>query len=145
MKKQQNAKKPLLVTDVKQGNQSQKQKTINMKLNIKKELPNVAGLAIGGIATGYVNKFVPISNPKIKAAVPMVLGLLLSGQKGIAGNIGKGMIATGAANLAAGFGIGAVDSTVIGEVTMEDIEGIDSTMIGGVSNDTEAGYYSTNI
>lgn len=116
-----------------------------MKFNLKKQLPDAAGLAVGGIATGYVNKFVPIANPKIKAAVPVVLGLLLAGQKGILSNIGKGMIAVGAANFASGMGIGAVDNTIIGEVTEEDLAGIeDSAMLGGVSNDTEANYYGSN-
>lgn len=112
-----------------------------MKLNIKKMLPEIAGLGIGGIATGYVNKFVPISNPKIKAAVPLLLGVVLSGQKGIASNIGKGMIAAGAANLAAGFGIGAVDATVIGEVEVEALDGVDSTMLGATGDENE-NYYN---
>lgn len=112
-----------------------------MKLNIKKTLPDAAGLAVGGILTGYVNKFVPISNPKIKAGVPLLAGILLAGQKGIAGNIGRGMIAVGAANLASGFGIGAVDSTVIGEIELEDLSGVDSAIIGSVSNDSEEKYY----
>jgi hypothetical protein len=109
-----------------------------MKLNLKKQLPDVAGLALGGIGTGYLNKVVPIANPKIKAAIPLVVGLLLSGQKGIAGNVGKGMIAVGAANLAANFGIGAVDRTIIGEVEINDLPEVDNAMLG--SNDSESYY-----
>lgn len=112
-----------------------------MKFNIKKSLPDAAGLAVGGIATGYVNKFVPIANQKIKAAVPLVVGLLLAGQKGIAGNIGKGMIAVGAANLASGFGIGAVDNTIIGEVVIDDLDAVDSTMLSGTEGDSGERYY----
>ncbi len=115
-----------------------------MKLNIKKQLPDVLGLAIGGIATGYIDKVVPISNAKIKAAVPLILGVLLSGRSGVIGAAGKGMIAVGATKLAAGFGIGAVDSTIIGTVTMDDMNGVNDTMIGGdITNDSEAGYYTS--
>lgn len=112
-----------------------------MKLNLKKMLPEIAGLGIGGIATGYVNKLVPISNPKIKAAVPLLVGALISNQKGIAGNIGKGMIAAGVANLAAGFGIGAVDATVIGEVEVEALDGVDNAMLGATDGDDGQPYY----
>lgn len=104
-----------------------------MKLNIKKQLPVIAGLAAGGIATGYVNKLVPIENAKIKAGIPLVLGVLLSGQKGFMGNVGLGMITAGAVNLAGSFGIGAVDETIIGTtyIDEEDLSGVDTTILAG--------------
>lgn len=104
--------------------------------NIKKQLPEIAGLAIGGVATGYLDKVIPVQNDKIKAAAPLIVGVLLSGQKGMAGNIGKGMIAVGATKLAASFGIGAVDDTIIGEVEVDidDMNGVDDTMIGNDEN-----------
>jgi hypothetical protein len=109
-----------------------------MKLgNIKKQLPEVAGLAIGGIATGYLDKLIPIQNDKIKAAAPLIVGVLLSGQKGMTGNIGKGMIAVGATKLASSFGIGAVDETIIGDVVVDvdDLSGVDATMIGATERE----------
>ena len=99
-----------------------------MKFNIKKQAPEVVGLAVGGIGAGYVTKFVPVGNEKIKAAAPLLIGVLLSGQKGILGSIGKGMIAAGGANLAKTFGIGGVDTTtLIGEIDEFEIEGMDDT------------------
>lgn len=112
-----------------------------MKLNIKKTLPEAAGLAVGGIATGYIGKFIPIENQKIKSALPLVLGLVLAGQKGALGNVGRGMIAVGASNLAAGLGIGAVSSNIIGEVDLEDLEEVNSPMLSGTEGDGEERYY----
>jgi hypothetical protein len=97
-----------------------------MKLNIKKQAPEILGLAVGGIGAGYVTKLVPVGNEKIKAAAPLLIGVLLSGQKGILGSVGKGMIAAGGANLAKTFGIGGVDTTtLIGEIDEFEIEGMD--------------------
>lgn len=77
-----------------------------MKLNIKKQLPEVGGLVLGGAASGYVEKFIPIANPKVKTGGTIVLGLILSSQKGMLGNIGRGLIAGAGRNLPASFGIG---------------------------------------
>lgn len=98
-----------------------------MKLNIKKQMPEVLGLAVGSIGAGYVGKIVPIGNEKIKAALPLLAGIFLSGQKGMIGSVGKGMIAAGAANLAKTFGIGGVGpNTLIGEIDTFEVEGLDT-------------------
>lgn len=97
-----------------------------MKLNIKKQMPEVFGLSVGAIGSGYVTKLLPIGNEKIKAAAPLLLGIFLSQQKGIIGHAGKGMIAAGAANLAKSFGIGAVGPNVlIGEIDEFTVNGIE--------------------
>lgn len=112
-----------------------------MKLNLKKQLPEVVGIGAGAIGAGFITSKLPIANPKIKAAVPIVVGLLLSGKTGAMGNIGKGMIAAGAQQLASSMGIGAVDSTIIGEVSEYDLAGVNSTIIGSVRNDDSDAYY----
>jgi hypothetical protein len=97
-----------------------------MLKNIKKQAPEIIGLAVGGIGAGYVTKFVPVGNDRIKAAAPLLVGILLSGQKGILSSIGKGMIAAGGANLAKTFGIGGVsNSTLIGEIDTFESEPLD--------------------
>jgi hypothetical protein len=102
-----------------------------MKLNIKKQAPEVVGLAVGGIGAGYVTKLIPLGNDKLKAAVPLLVGIFLSGQKGIIGSVGKGMIAAGGANLARTFGIGGVGpSTLIGEIEefeVDNLSGVEFT------------------
>lgn len=109
-----------------------------MKLNLKKQAPEVLGLAVGGIGAGYVGKFLPIGNEKIKAAAPLILGVLLSGQKGILSAVGKGMIAAGGANLARTFGIGGTNApTLIGEIEDFEVSGIDDNVILG---NNEANY-----
>jgi hypothetical protein len=69
----------------------------------------------GAAAAAAVTKFVPIANEKVKAAVPLALGLFLP--KFIKGNVGQGlgagMVAVGGLKLAQSFGVlngvGAVD------------------------------------
>ena len=70
----------------------------------------------GAAAAAAVTKFVPIANDKIKAAVPLALGLFLP--KMIKGNVGQGlangMIAVGGLKLVQSFGVlngvGGVDA-----------------------------------
>lgn len=113
-----------------------------MKLNLKKQLPEVIGIGAGAVGAGFLTSKLPIANPKIKAAVPLVLGLVLSGKSGAIGNIGKGMIAAGAQQLASSLGIGAVDSTIIGQIDELDLSGVNSTIIGGTGrNDDSEAYY----
>lgn len=104
-----------------------------MKLNLKKQAPEVLGLTVGGIGASYVTKLIPLGNDRIKAAAPILVGLLLSGQKGILSAVGKGMIAAGGSNLARTFGIGGVgQSVMIGEIE-EDF--ISDDVIGNFSNE----------
>lgn len=83
-----------------------------MKLNLKKSVGQVPGLVVGGVAANYVGKLVPIENETIKSAAPLVVGILLLGQKGMLASVGAGMVAAGGANLAKSFGIG--DDTMDG-------------------------------
>lgn len=97
-----------------------------MKVNIKKQMPEVLGLSVGAIGASYVTKLVPVGNEKIKAALPLLAGIFLSGQKGMVGAVGKGMIAAGAQSLAKTFGIGGVGpNTLIGEIDTFEVEGLD--------------------
>ena len=108
-----------------------------MLKNIKKQAPEILGLTVGGIGAGYVTKFVPIGNDRLKAAAPLLVGILLSGQKGILASVGKGMIAAGGANLAKTFGIGGVGpSTLIGEIDTFETDGLD----GVEFSDTESNF-----
>lgn len=95
---------------------------------LKKQIMPAIGIAAGAVGGGFVTKFIPVQNDKIKAAAPLVLGLLLSGKKGIIGDVGRGMIASGAITLAQSFGIGAIDYPVmdLDEVDTLDIEGVEA-------------------
>ena len=113
-----------------------------MKLgNIKKQLVPAAGLVGGAVAAGYVTKFVPVANEKIKAAAPVVLGLLLMGQKGMVGSIGAGMLAGGGLKLAQSFGIGAIEDPIMAldydyDYDDDGVNGFDSP-VSGLQDDTE--------
>lgn len=94
-----------------------------MKLNLKKSVGQVPGLVVGGVAANYVGKLIPIENETVKSAAPLVLGILLLGQKGMLASVGAGMVSAGGANLAKSFGIG--DDTMDGyedyEISEDDI------------------------
>lgn len=77
-----------------------------MKLNLKKQLPEIAGLVGGGVAGNILINKLPFGNDKVKPAVVLGLGIFLSGRKDILGSVGKGMIVSGGNNLAKAFGIG---------------------------------------
>jgi len=77
---------------------------------------SVAYTIAGGVAAQLVTKFVPVANEKIKAAIPVAVGLLLPRfVKGSAGQgLANGMVAVGGIKLIQSFGvlngIGAVAS-----------------------------------
>lgn len=77
---------------------------------------SVAYTIAGGVAAQLVTKFVPLQNEKIKAAIPVALGLVLPRfVKGAAGQgLANGMVAVGGIKLIQSFGvlngIGAVAS-----------------------------------
>jgi hypothetical protein len=77
-----------------------------MKLNLKKQLPEIAGLVGGGVAGNILMNKLPFGNDKIRPAVVLGVGIFLSGRKDILGSVGKGMIVSGGNNLAKAFGIG---------------------------------------
>ena len=100
--------------------------------NLKKNVMPAVGLTVGAVGAGFVSKYVPIGNDKIKAAAPMLVGLFLMGKKGIIGDIGAGMIAGGGLKLAQSFGIGAMDEVV----DLEDIYGPgEDSPLNGPGND----------
>lgn len=77
---------------------------------------SVAYTIAGGVAAQLVSKYVPVANEKIKAAIPVAVGLFLPKfVKGAAGQgLANGMIAVGGIKLVQSFGvlngIGAVAS-----------------------------------
>lgn len=105
-----------------------------MKLNLKKSVGQVPGLVVGGVAANYVGKLIPIENETVKSAAPLVLGILLLGQKGMLASVGAGMVSAGGANLAKSFGIG--DDTSLDGYEDFNIDGTDDEEMSGVINDS---------
>lgn len=96
-----------------------------MKKPKKGALMTAVGVIGGAIAGKMVMNFVPIEDERIKAAVPLVAGFFIAGQKNeLAKGVGYGMMATGGMTLAAAFvpQIGEVLSEPISGPTMEDDE-----------------------
>lgn len=70
-------------------------------------LVNYGALGAGSIAAGIAGRVVPVQNPQIKAAIPVVVGVLLSRMKSEPVKfLGYGMISRGIGDLANSFGIG---------------------------------------
>jgi len=64
-------------------------------------------LGAGSIAAGLVGKVIPIANPQIKSAIPVIGGYFLSKMKSEPIKmLGFGMVAKGISDLANSFGIG---------------------------------------
>lgn len=94
--------------------------------NLQPTLVKAGGAIVGSMAA----KLIPFGNDKVKSGVVLLGGLLLSGSKGIVGQLGEGMAIGGALNLAKSFGIGGGD--MIG--TIDDarfIGAIDDLPAGG--------------
>jgi hypothetical protein len=101
-----------------------------MVKGLTKNLAPAAGLVGGAVAAGFVTKVVPIGNDKIKAAAPILVGLLLMGKKGILGSLGAGMVAGGGLKLAQSFGIGATEDPIMALDVEEEINGFESPIQG---------------
>ena len=90
------------------------------KINIQK----TAGLVGGAVAARKVGAVVPVQNETVKKAIPVVLGLVLSGQRGeLIKGLGDGMIAQGGADLLGSFvpGISGISEDVLmGSTDFED-------------------------
>ena len=68
------------------------------------QVTNAVYTIAGAVAAGAVAKFLPgTMNDKLKAAVPVVVGIMLP--KYLKGNIGAGMVAAGGLKLVQSFGI----------------------------------------
>lgn len=70
-------------------------------------LTEVAGLAGGAIAGSFLAKVVPIANTKVKAIIPILVGVVLGqmkfGRSGIGKDVASGMVTIGALSLARQF------------------------------------------
>lgn len=91
------------------------------KGTVKKAVPIVAGAIGAKFVKNLAGKI--SENPKIKAAIPLVLGAILISQKSPAmQGVGSGMIAVGGADLAASF--------------IPSLNGIEDMDLSGVLNGT---------
>ena len=70
-------------------------------------LVNYAALGAGSIAAGLVGRVIPINNPQIKSAIPIIVGYFASKMKNEPIKmLGFGMVAKGIGDLANSFGLG---------------------------------------
>lgn len=97
-----------------------------MKKFNKQRVSEMAGLAAGAVVAGKVSNIkLPIALPPVvQAAVPLLLGVFLSGRKGFIGDMGKGMIAAGSIKVigavAPSLGIGdSMDDAAINDYMIE--------------------------
>ena len=113
-----------------------------MKMFSKESLVGAAGLGLGSAAAGVVkSKVLATQKPIIQDAAPVLLGLFLSGQKGIVGSIGKGMIANGVGSLIA-KNVPGLGDVMMGEVELSPVaSGSSDTLLGEADN---YGDYSDN-
>ena len=111
-----------------------------MKMFSKESLIGAAGLGLGSAAAGVVkSKVLATQKPIIQDAAPVLLGLFLSGQKGIVGSIGKGMIANGVGSIIAKNVPGLGDVMLGDASTMVATDGSSDTLLG---DDSSYGTYS---
>jgi hypothetical protein len=87
---------------------------MNLK-NITKQITPVAGIAAGMIAAKKGASLIPVGNDLVKGGLVTVLGLVLTGQKGMVSSIGLGMAAQGILSLVGNFvpGITGMDTVYI--------------------------------
>ena len=106
-----------------------------MKMFSKESLVGAAGLGLGSAAAGVVkSKVLATQKPMIQDAAPVLLGLFLSGQKGIVGSIGKGMIANGVGSLIA-KNVPGLGDVMMGEVELSPVaSGSSDTLLGEADN-----------
>jgi len=101
-----------------------------MKMFSKESLVGAAGLGLGSAAAGVVkSKVLATQKPIVQDAAPVLLGLFLSGQKGIVGSIGKGMIANGVGSLIA-KNVPGLGDVMLGEAPMTAADGGSDTLLG---------------
>ena len=111
-----------------------------MKMFSKESLIGAAGLGLGSAAAGVVkSKVLATQKPIIQDAAPVLLGLFLSGQKGIVGSIGKGMIANGVGSIISKNVPGLGDVMMGDASTMVATDGSSDTLLG---DDNSYGDYS---
>ncbi len=75
--------------------------------NIMGIVSEVGGVAAGAVGSSFVANMIPIANPKLKAAIPLALGIVLNstklGKTGIGKGIALGSIAVGTISLVKQF------------------------------------------
>lgn len=115
-------------------------KKVNIKKAAGKAVPLVAGAIGAKLAKNVSGKF--IQNDKLRAAVPLVLGIVLAGSKSATmQGIGSGMIAVGGADLVGSFipglaGLEDMDlSGIFGEVINGEVINGDDYMNGDGDDD----------
>jgi hypothetical protein len=119
-------------------------KTKKMKFDVQE----TAGLTLGAVAAAKVSTIkLPVALPApVQAALPLVLGVFLSGRTGIVGAIGKGMIAAGGVKLlgavAPNLGINAAMDTDNEMISDYVIEGADSYALAGATESVGATTYA---
>ena len=90
-------------------------------------------LVAGGVVASIVtNKLTMIADPRIRAAIPVLVGIFLSGNKNkMLSGIGDGMVTIGGTKLIGGFlpnmGISAIDADEVVEGVFVDEEPINAT------------------
>jgi hypothetical protein len=106
-----------------------------MKMFSKESLIGAAGLGVGSAAAGVVkSKVLATQKPIVQDAAPVLLGLFLSGQKGIVGSIGKGMIANGVGSIIA-KNVPGMGDVMLGDATSEvPADGSQETLLGSDDN-----------
>lgn len=102
-----------------------------MKMFSKESLVGAAGLGLGSAAAGVVkSKVLATQKPIVQDAAPVLLGLFLSGQKGIVGSIGKGMIANGVGSIIS-KNVPGLGDVMLGEVELSPVSsGSSDTLLG---------------
>ena len=111
---------------------------MNIKSTVTGALPLIAGGVAANLTKSLSGKF--IQNEKLRAAAPLILGILLASTKGKMKELSNGMIAVGGANLVGSFvpslaGIEDIDlSGIEYPVLADDISG-DYDVINGDNAD----------
>ena len=112
----------------------------------KIDIQAYAGLAAGAIAASKVSSMkLPINLPgPLQAALPLVLGVILSRRSGIIGDVGKGMIAVGGTKLIGALAPGLGISQDPDEDMISDymISGADSYSLAGATDSVGATTYA---
>lgn len=110
------------------------------KVGITGKIVPAVSIGAGAVASGFVVQKLPIANEKLKAAVPVALGIFLMTRKGIIADLGAGMVAGGFLKLAQTFGIGEAEEVPVmemDEVDNLDIDGIDDDVVSGMESEEE--------
>lgn len=116
-----------------------------MKLIKKDTLTASAALVAGGVGAGFVyNKAASfVQDPKLRAGVPVLLGIVLMGQKSkMIQNVGAGMVTVGGQKLVGSFvpGLAGMDADEVIEGLYDGVD-ISGSVING-TDDVINGHYN---